>query len=307
MRGRIIGAALWVLLSVTLGAQVTVEVDFDKEDYIANETMYANVRITNFSGRTLNFGKDNHWLLLTVEGRDGFLVDQTGTPNVKGEFEVPNAARATRRVNIGPYFDMATLGTYQVQATVFCEQLKEVLKSPKAKINTIHATTLWKKDFGVTLEDGKGYEVRTYSLIRALNNNRLELYVRVATRDASKVFGVFSIGNLVSFGNPEVQLDRFSRMHLLQQYEARSFRYIVVTPDGELMTRHRYDYTGTRPKLSPAGNNLVRVAGGIRVPMDDDLPPSKETFESLGLEPPKDLGKTEAPDPGANLSSVRAQ
>ena len=272
--------ALFCLLTVVpLSAQVSVELDFEKEFYIADETMIANVRVTNFSGQTLQFGDDNHWLMFSVEAKDGFLVDEEGTPNVTGAFEIPNASRGTRRVNLAPYYKMRTPGRYHVTATVFCRQLKEVLKSTPVEVNIIRATTLWERDFGVPSEGAEGYEVRKYSLIRALNKNQLELYIRVAMRDNTKVFGVFSVGNIVSFGSPEAQLDRLSRLHLLQQYAARSFRYLVVTPDGELMTRHRYDYTNSRPKLAAEANNLIGVRGGIRVPAETDLPPSLRTFD----------------------------
>ena len=274
-------ALIGLLTFLPLSAQVTVELDFEKDFYIADEMMIANARVTNFSGQTLKFGEDNHWLMFSVEAKDGFLVDEEGTPNVTGVFEIPNASRGTRRVNLSPYYKMRTPGRYRVIATVFCSQLKEVLKSPPVEVNIIRATTLWERDFGVPSAVEDGYEVRKYSPIRALNKNQLELYVRVAKRDNSKVFGVFSIGNIVSFGSPEAQLDRLSRLHLLQQYAARSFRYLVVTPDGELMTRHRYDYTNTRPKLSGGVDNLIGVRGGIRVPAETDLPPSLPTFEKF--------------------------
>ena len=108
--------------------QITVELDFGKDFYIANETMLASVRVTNFSGQTLRFGTDNHWLMFAVEGQNGFLVDQRGTPNVTGVFEVPNGSRGTRRVNLAPYYEMTTPGRYMVTATVICQQVKEVLK-----------------------------------------------------------------------------------------------------------------------------------------------------------------------------------
>lgn len=276
MRNRMI-VILWLAMNMLLKAQVTVELDFEKDHYIPNETMLAQVRITNFSGQTLRFGKDNHWLRFAVERQNGFLVDQDGEPNVSGEFEIPNASRATRRVNLAPYFKMTSFGSYYIVATIFCDPLNEVLQSPRTEVNIIHATTLWKKDFGVSAD--AGYEVRSYSLIRALNRNQLELYVRVATRDASKVFGVFSVGNLVSFGSPEAQIDSFSRLHLLQQYAARSFRYLVVTPDGELMIRQRHDYSQSRPRLGKRDKGIA-VLGGIRVLSETDLPPSLETFDS---------------------------
>ncbi len=297
MRTRFLVALATLLLLLPLTAQVTVELEFEKDVFLADETMIASVRITNFTGRALNLGRDNHWLMFSVEARDGFLVDQDGTPSVKGAFEIPNASRGTRRVNIAPYYRMRDPGSYQVVATVFLEEIQEVVKSAPVKVIIIRATTLWQKQFGVATGTERGLQVRKYSLIRALDDNQLMLYVRVASQDESEVYGVFRVGNLVSFGSPEAQIDRYSRLHLLQQYDARAFRYLVVTPDGALMIRQRYDYTRSRPKLGPIEDNLVGVVGGIRVPMDTDLPPSlKQLQEVNGASVPsaatESLGKT---------------
>ena len=265
-----------------LRGQVTVELEFNKDFYIADEAMTASVRITNFSGRSLVFGRDNEWLRFLVEQEDGFLAKQKGVAPVVGKFEIPNASRGTRRVNLAPYYKMTLPGRYQVTASVFSQELDEVLQSSPIQVSIIRATTLWQKEFGIAVgeEGGKpSYEIRKYVLIRALNNNRLELYVRVASRDDSKVYGVFPVGNLVAFGSPEAQVDRQSRLHLLQQYGARSFRYLVVTPEGELKIRRRYDYARSRPRLIGSEQHGIAVLGGIRVRTANDLPPLPDSFK----------------------------
>lgn len=265
-----------------LRGQVTVELEFDKDFYIADEVMTASVRITNFSGRSLVFGQDNEWLRFLVEQEDGFLAKQKGVAPVAGEFEIPNASRGTRRVNLAPYYKMTLPGRYQVTASVFSQELDEVLRSSPVQVGIIRATTLWQKEFGIAVEEEGGkssYEIRKYVLIRALNNNRLELYVRVASQDDSKVYGVFPVGNLVAFGSPEAQVDRQSRLHLLQQYGARSFRYLVVTPEGELKIRRRHDYTKSRPRLVRSEQHGIAVLGGIWVRTANDLPPLPDSFK----------------------------
>lgn len=272
-----------------LWGQVTVELEFEKDFYLADEAMTASVRVTNFSGRSLVFGRDNDWLRFLVEQEDGFLAKQEGHPPVVGEFEIPNASRGTRRVNLAPYYKMARPGSYQVTASVFSQELDEVLQSSPAQVSIIRATTLWQKEFGIAVGEDEGgkpsYEFRKYVLIRALNNNRLELYVRVASRDDSKVYGVFPVGNLVAFGAPEAQVDRQSRLHLLQQYGARSFRYLVVTPEGELKIRRRYDYTKIRPRLGSSAQHGIAVLGGIRVRAANDLPPSTDRLKDESAVP----------------------
>ena len=304
MARSILLAASLILGTLVSPAQVTVELEFGKDFYITDEPMLAEVRITNFSGRPLTFGEDDHWLLFSVEMRNGFLVDRQGQPSVSGVFTVPNASVGIRRVDLSPHFRMNVSGPYHVIASVRTEALGDALQSEPRVVHVTKGATIWQREFGVP---GPEPDVRVYRLIRALNNDRTELYVRVASRDDSRVFTVFSVGDLVSSGTPEAQVDRHNRLHFLQQYGPRSFRYIVVTPDGELVIRQRHDYTRTRPKLVPDALLGIRVGGGIRIPRSDDLPPSSRipaqeklpAVEETVLDRP-DEGQTadESPLPG---------
>ncbi len=90
---------------------------------------------------------------------------------------------------------------------------------------------------------------------------------------------------MVSFGRPEPQVDKFSNMHLLYQNGPHSYHYVVINPDGEIIARRTYDYGDKRPRLAPDTEGKVIVAGGVRRPTPNDIPPPKP--EDNAVDKPK--------------------
>jgi hypothetical protein len=115
-------------------------------------------------------------------------------------------------------------------------------------------------------------EVRRYSLLKLSNLNELKLYFRL-TDVSGRVLRVFSIGRMISFSDPEAQIDRYNNFHVLYQTGAKSFNYSVINPDGQLVLRRTYEYTDTRPVLRPGSEGEVYVWGGMRQPAGNDIPP----------------------------------
>jgi hypothetical protein len=92
------------------------------------------------------------------------------------------------------------------------------------------------------------------------------------------------LGTLLSFSAPEPLIDKSSNLHVLFQHSAHSFLYSVVTPDGEQLIRHTYDYAGSRPRLRAEEDGRVAVYGGSRRILLSDLPPPRvaETNDTVG-------------------------
>jgi hypothetical protein len=108
------------------------------------------------------------------------------------------------------------------------------------------------------------------------------MYVMVSDVSGARVFKVSAIGPMVSFSQPEEQLDQFSNLHVIYQSGARTFTYSVVNPDGEIARQEIYDYLDTRPRLGVNEAGDVVVIGGVRrvkpgelpaVKLPDELPP----------------------------------
>ena len=283
-------ASCWFSFVPWLAAQVTVDLVLDQEQYLPNETLVIGVRVTNFSGQTLHLGKEPDWLKFSVEAQNNHIVAKLDEVPVVGEFDLESSNVATKRIDLAPYFRLTKPGRYTVTASVSIRQMGREISSKSKFFDIISGAKLWEQEFGMPrpLNDASGQpEIRKYILQQALHLKQLKLYVRVTDASESRVFRVFPIGPLVSFSRPELQVDKFSNLHVLNQYGAKSFNYCVINPDGETLARQTYEYTNTRPVLKTDKEGKIIVAGGVRRVTSADLPASNTTAPTPDVKPPK--------------------
>src|SRR5262245_32759025 len=277
-------AALWLgaalaSLAWQLSAQVSVEVTLDQDQFLAGETLTAAARIVNNSGQPLQLGAEEGWLTFAIESRDGFIVLKSGDPPVAGEFTLESSRRATKRVDVAPYFNLSRSGRYTIRATVTIKQWDRTITSPPKNFDIIDGARIWEREIGVPQAAGSTNlpEVRKYALQQANYLKRLVLYFQL-TDASGKVYKVFPIGPMLSFGQPEPQVDKFSNLHLLYQDGPRSFGYVVINPQGTIDVRQTYDFT-TRPRLKMDTEGKVNVSGGARRVTFNDVPTPKSDEE----------------------------
>ncbi len=279
---RKVGLWLFLLagLTSTVWGQVSVEVILDQEQFLPGEALPVAVRIHNRSGQKLNFGADPDWLTFAVESRDGLVVRKTGEAPVIGSFDLDSAERATKRVDIGPYFSITDPGRYSVVATVRIKEWGQTIASQPKNFNVMEGAKLWEQEFGVPTLPGTTNqvpEVRKYILQQAnYLKGKLRLYLRLTDASGTKVYRVVPIGLILSFSRPEPRIDKLSNLHLLYQNWAHSFSYTVFTPDGEIIERQTYDYTDTRPRLQVDDEGQISVAGGARRVTSNGSPVTSE-------------------------------
>lgn len=273
---RILSITLVALFASLSGAagQVTVEVVLDQKQYLRDEAVLAKVRVTNRSGQTLRLGEDAEWLDFNVEGTEGARTMQLSDPPVVGAFTLESARVATRTVNLTPHFELGQPGRYSVIATVKIKEWNDQVSSRPQVIEIVQGTKLWEQEFGVPVTNSTP-ELRRYTLQQANYLRQMQLYVRVSDAGDARVFRIFPAGPLVSFSSPEAQVDQQSQLHLLFQTGARSFAYVVVNPDGDVVARQTHEYAGSRPQLRKAEDGRLSVTGGARRFTSMDIPPAE--------------------------------
>ena len=240
-----------------LPAQVAVEVTLDQNQFLPGEDVPATVRITNRSGQTLRLGGDPAWLTFSVESGERYSPLKTGEVPVLGAFTLETSQRAIKRVNLAPYFNLASPGRYSITATVTVKEWNEQILSKPKVFTVIEGATLWEQQFGVPRPAGATNptpEVRKYTLQEAnyLSKN-LMLYLRL-TDDSGRLNKVLPIGPMLSFGQPDPQVDRSNNLHVLYQNGPHSFSYTVVDPNGNVI--------GGRPTILPRARVSRQTAKG---------------------------------------------
>jgi hypothetical protein len=269
----VLGLALASALQ--LSAQVSVEVVLAQEQFLSGESLPIAVQIKNRSGQTLHLGDDAEWLSVSVESRDGFIVLKNGEVPVLGEFDLESSKTATKRLDVSPYFTLPKTGRYSITATVRIKGWNTQIASKPTSFDIINGALLWSQEFGVpsTGSPGQAPEVRKFTLEQAnYLRSQLRLYFRLTDASGSQVFKVVPIGPMVSFGQPEAQMDKLSNLHVLYQNGPRTFSYHVFNTDGEVLMRRSYGITNTRPRLKGSDDGSVSVSGGQRRVSPDDVP-----------------------------------
>jgi hypothetical protein len=186
-------------------------------------------------------------------------------------------------VDLKPYFNLTRPGRYRITATLRIKDWAAETTSPAKFFDVISGAKLWSQDFGIPAPGGatnSAPEVRKYTLEKAnYLRSQLRLYVEVSDESEARVFNVVSIGKMVSFSEPEEQLDRYSNLHVLWQSGASIFTYAVVNPDGGLARQDIYEYNAARPRLAMGDDGTVSVLGGVRRPKSGELPVVRSPIE----------------------------
>ncbi len=285
----ILGLALLTFFSAS--AQVTVDVVLDQEQFLPSESLPVAVRITNRSGQPLHLGADANWLTFSVQSVDGPVVVRKADVPVQGEFDVGSSQVATKRVDLAPYFALTRQGGYRVTATVRIKDWNAEIPSPPQAFNVIDGAKLWSQTFGLPVPAGmtnRPPEVRKYTLEEAnYLHSQLRMYVQVSDKSETRIFKVRAIGPMVSFSQPEAQLDCLSHLHVIYQSGARTFSYSEVNPDGDLVRQETYDYFNTRPRLHADDNGNITVLGGGRRVKPEGIPVVQPPNEAPAPAPAK--------------------
>jgi hypothetical protein len=268
--------ALVLLTFCRASAQVDVQVVMDQEQFLPSESVPVAVRIINRSGQPLHLGADADWLTFSVESVDGSIVMKNAEVPVLGEFDLGSSQVATKRVDLQPYFDLKRQGRYRIIATLHIKAWSVETPSLPKEFDVISGAELWSQDFGVPIPAGvtnQPPEVRKYTLEEAnYLRQQLRMYVMVSDPAGSHVFKVSPIGPMVSFSQPEVQIDPLSNLHVIYQSGAKTFTYSVVNPEGVITEQDVYDYVDTRPRLGLNPTGDIVVIGGVRRPKPGELP-----------------------------------
>jgi hypothetical protein len=274
----IFALAILTALTADLRAQVTAEIVMSQEYFLMGESIPVAVRITNRSGQKLSLGEDSDWLQISVEARGGIVVAKNSEPNIQGIFTIESGQVATRRLDIAPHFSFEKNGRYQIVATAKLKAWDTTISTKAKTFDIINGAKVWAQEFGMPKVSGEeaAPEVRRYSLEQANHlRSELKLYLRVTDASGSRVINVTPIGKVVAISKPQCEIDRRSNLHVLYQNGARAYLYTVLNPDGEILLRQTHEIADARPRLKGDQTGMFTVAGGLRLPSENDIPSPK--------------------------------
>ena len=261
--------SLWkfLLLSLLLGtgsisvkAQIQVQLGRPNMSYLQYESIIMEVRITNVSGRAIRLesGNGESWLRFFVRRSNGMLVRPTQ------QFEQPPVElqpgdTARFGFDLLPFYLIRELDTFKVQAFVRVPGLAGDMPSNSVEFSVVKGQTLWRRDVGVPGTD----QMRALSLISFYRGEQLRLYAQIESEAENLVFACLPMGSMFAGDKMDTQIERQELWHILFRTGPQSYQYYKFSMDGQVLGREAYSSAESRPQIALDRNGRYAVIGGL--------------------------------------------
>ena len=246
-------------------AQLIVNMNLPKTNYLSYEPMVATVTVYNRAGNDVVLGgpKGRGWMSFDVY-RDGQLLSPR---SFDGGFETMllKAGRSvTKKVDINRLYPVADYGSYTINASVYFPPRRSYFSSKKRRINVTDARAFWKQSFGFSQGRNKLASFRQFSLHEHRESANSALYVRLRETKGTKVYCTFSLGRFINVRKPQATIDAQNRLHVMHMISPRIYSHARVSPEGAFLGNEYFrETTETRPSLVIDAGGSVKVVGGI--------------------------------------------
>ncbi|MDK3159569.1 hypothetical protein QPK87_23770 [Kamptonema cortianum] len=244
-------------------AQVRVELNLGRLEFLQYEAITATVKITNMSSRPLIFGEvDEDWLSFRIEDAFGNIIPRTalfrGTEYVK----IDPGMEATRSVNLTPMYSIHKPGRYKVEAVVRVND--RTFRSTPKPLEIREGKLLWQDRIGVIDPDSNREEFRSFALIQFPRVGDPFLYLQVLGENNQMVYATTRLAPIISSGSIAAEFDRDQRLHVLFQTDPKAYGYYVAENDGKQVDAAVYTSYNSIPKLKIDPQRRIGVVGGNR-------------------------------------------
>jgi hypothetical protein len=283
----ILGFACIFVFAAEAEGQIQVNLKFKRLQYIAYEPVVATVGITNLAGRDIELhdADGQSWLGFEITGNEGQSVAPIGGIDAQPPLKIEAGQRVTRQIDLAPLYPVHDFGTYHVRMHVYFADLGKFFYSGTRVFEVTDSRPIWQQTVGVPAGGAGAGDVRTYSLLTNRFPNHTSLYVRVQDKDSGLVYATYSLGRTIAFEQPQAEIDRSNRLHVLHCAAPRAWAYSRIGLNGELLAHSSFMETKTRPRLVRAPNGDVTVRGGtIEAPAAQR---SRGTAPKLSVRPPE--------------------
>lgn len=277
-------ALLLLLPTTTAQAQLRLDLKLRQHTFLPYEPVEVILTITNFAGRDVIFENlgERQWLDFELTAAAGSAAvargdaDGVPLPPVTTDFRlpallVPAGGSVKRSLDIGPHFALRDPGGYRLKASIYFAEADRYFSSNTAAFDLTEGRTIWQQTVGVPGGRGGdaaatgGSGLRQIALLTHRLPDRLLLYARVRDPGAGVVYTTRSLGRLLTSGEePQVQLDRANRLHVLHLAVPRTYVYTVLSLEGERLERAVYTKEGkVNPGLARAPDGRVAVQHAV--------------------------------------------
>lgn len=255
------------ILISEVSAQVVVEIQPVRKEFLVGEAMPMKITISNNSGATLELKGDanSSWLDVHIE-KSGSSIPVTQArfakfPNLK----IPAGTSTSRIIELNLFYDISQENAYRTYAIVKLPDRRTIYPSNKALFQVRNGSPIWQQT--VQLPDNSRI---TMSAKMMLLDNKKFLYAQVVNADSGLAINAFALGPFLAFGQPHCVIDGQRNLHILFLSSPTFYTYAIISPKG------KKQYSGFYQKIPGVKAQLVPNGGGIFVSGAAYYDPKKE-------------------------------
>jgi hypothetical protein len=248
-------------------AQLQVDIKLKRTLYISYEPILITVSLTNLSGNQLPLSDadGNHWFGFQIETLDGRPIAPRSLGYTNEPLVLQAGQKLSRTVNLTPLFPIGEFGGYRIQAAIYAASLKRYFNSPPLNIEITDGRPIFQKTVGVPEGMPGAGETRNITVLTNRLPNSTQLYLRIENAQGGTVFCTHRLGRLVSYGTPEIILDKKNQIHVLQNMAPKAFLYSHIGLNGEVLQRKIYSQIVKRPILREGPDGKIQVIGAQEI------------------------------------------
>lgn len=285
-------AGLAGVIAVLLGgppafAQFATNLTLDKTSFLSLEPMQATVTIGNRSGADVIMSGPNqtNWITFNITDSTGrSLTPIAAAPEPPFVFKA--GSTIAKKILITDAFSFDDPGSYGISATIYHPPTQQFYASNRVRFSVTDARPFWDQPVGVPEGYPNAGRIHRYTLIKFHDLEKTSLYFRLIDDRSNMNMATYLLGPLAVSLDPQVQLDRENKLHVMFLAAPKIFAHAVVTPDGKLKLREYFkEGENNRPLLVSSAEGDILVQGGE--PFDPTAPPPpKPKGRSVSEKPP---------------------
>lgn len=294
---------IWLGLGANVSAQFDIQVRLDRDTFLLYESVPVTVAIRNYSASPLTVpAGDESWLQFLITDEAGGLVRQVKSLSIAEPLVIGPGQTVRRVFDLLPLYELRQRGNYRLQGRVSFSGV--VRLSPPIKFTILQGREIWRQIAGQPARPDQSESYRLYTLqVRRGEKNDL-LYAGVHDQEKQLVYGMVPLGPLLAFEAPQARTDKEGRLHVLYRTRPRTFAYVCVDGQAQILDQALYSDLLSPPQLMVGTNQIVEVIGGEQI---YPRPPATPQAEEPPPAPPPKRKKWWWPFGGEKKSSQPAK
>ncbi len=246
-------------------AQIATSISINKREFIAGESVIAEVIVTNHTGQELTLAGSTAqpWLTFVVTNNQGNPVSIL-KPNTFGAMKIRAGESLAKRVDLTEYFLLNTQGNFAVFASITDPQNRfSSATTNRLLFNLIPGRTYWSQKVGIS-DNKRVTETREMKILTFSNGEKNQIYAQVADGASGVPLRTFLLGDMLTLRKPMVSLDGQRHMHVMFLSTPAMWVHCEIDADGKMVKRdiHQSPAKGD-PVMMAYGDGSVRVVNSI--------------------------------------------